>query len=51
MSQTSAAVIDLDAVRRERRARSGQPRPTPRPAAPVLVMPVLVTWMPIWPVR
>jgi hypothetical protein len=52
MSQPAAAVIDLDAFRRARRARSEErPRATPRPAAPVLVMPVLLTWVPVWPVR
>lgn len=50
MSQT-AAVIDLEAFRRERQARAERPLPPPRPAAPICVMPVLVAWIPVWPVR
>jgi hypothetical protein len=50
MSQ-AAAVIDLDAVRRQRQRRAEQPAAMPRPALPaVCFMPVVVAWIPVWPV-
>jgi hypothetical protein len=51
MSQTAAAVIDLDAFRRERQVRAEPQRRVPRPLAPVCMVPVLLTWIPIWPVK
>jgi len=51
MSQSAAAVIDLETFRRERQVRAERPRRTNRPAAPVCLMPVLLTWVPVWPVR
>jgi hypothetical protein len=52
MSQSAAAVIDLDSFRRERQQKSERPaRPAPRPLlAPVCIVPVMVAWIPVWPV-
>ncbi|HEX9291279.1 MAG TPA: hypothetical protein VF904_17295 [Anaeromyxobacteraceae bacterium] len=52
MSQSAAAVIDLDSFRRERQQRAERPeRPAPRPLpSPVCMVPVLVAWIPVWPV-
>ena len=50
MSQT-AAVIDLEDFRQRRQLRAERPRNDPRPPTAVLMLPVLVTWVPVWPVR
>jgi hypothetical protein len=51
MSSSAAAVIDLEAFRRQRQERE---RPGPRsmrPRAPQTVLvPVWVAWIPVWPV-
>jgi hypothetical protein len=50
MSQ-AAAVIDLDTVRRERQRRAEPPAAMRRPTLPaVCLLPVFVTWIPVWPV-
>jgi hypothetical protein len=48
----AAAVIDLDSFRRQRHGERGaeRPQPRPRPVANAMWMPVLVTWIPVWPV-
>ena len=53
MSQAAAvaAVIDLDAFRRERNKTVERARTARRPSAPaVCVLPVVVAWVPVWPV-
>ncbi|HET9598974.1 MAG TPA: hypothetical protein VFP65_25600 [Anaeromyxobacteraceae bacterium] len=50
MSQ-AAAVIDLETVRRERQRRAERPAAMQRPAMPAIcLVPVVVTWVPVWPV-
>jgi hypothetical protein len=52
MSNSAAAVIDLEAFRRQRQEQAKRPE---RPVAaavtsPVVVLPVWVAWVPVWPV-
>ena len=51
MSQSAAAVIDLDTFRRERQLRAEHPRKRPPHPAAVCMVPFLVTWVPVWPVK
>jgi len=49
MAQSAAAVIDLDAFRRRREARTGAAAASPAAApAPVAVLPVWIMWVPVW---
>jgi hypothetical protein len=51
MSQP-AAVIDLEAFRQRRQPPAPPPHGSARPSSTaVWMLPVLVTWIPIWPVR
>ncbi|WP_242395417.1 hypothetical protein [Anaeromyxobacter oryzisoli] len=54
MSASAAVVVDLESYRQARRARASAPAPTrpamPGPASAPRVVPVLVWWVPVWPV-